>query len=466
MEKKKSLSNLQLVGYASGILTESFLYNMFFGYIMIFLTDVAFVIPILAGTISMIAVAWDAITAPIVGYLSDREGADKRKFLLFGALPMCVFITLTFMPVDFSDIGKFVYYTVLAIVMWVFYTIYTIPYYALGAEITDDYDERTKIRGVSNFINSAGIYVGSAVPTLLVAFFVGKGISEGYSWTFSAAIIGVAAAIIAIITYLSVKNTKLIEKPKIEEKNKEGLLKTYMAIIKLKPMKWYIIFTFFYLAAFAIISANNLYLLQYRVGADATWLAVILLFKVALVIIYVPIFTWIATKTDRRTAMIIFFSILIAGLYALKIIGITSVPMMFVLNVFTSLGTAGFWVTFYSMGYDLVEVDELVNGKRREGAITSFPQFIQKIGSAIGMQFAGIVLTIVGYNAALEIQTTEAALGIESITTILTPTLILISLIGLIKYPITKKKFDLVRKELEKKRNGEEYSTEGLEGIV
>ena len=114
----------------------------------------------------------------------------------------------------------------------------------------------------------------------------------------------------------------------------------------------------------------------------------------------------------------------------------------------------------------MVEVDELVNGKRREGAITSFPQFIQKIGSAIGMQFAGIVLTIVGYNAALEIQTTEAALGIESITTILTPTLILISLIGLIKYPITKKKFDLVRKELEKKRNGEEYSTEGLEGIV
>ncbi len=80
--------------------------------------------------------------------------------------------------------------------------------------------------------------------------------------------------------------------------------------------------------------------------------------------------------------------------------------------VFMGIAAGAFWTLFYSMAYDLVEIDEFCNGVRRESSITAFPQFIQKFGAAIGMWLAGVVLQISGYYATLEIHSSITVNGI------------------------------------------------------
>lgn len=462
--EKKNLTTPRKLGYAFGITSESVLYNMFFTYFLAFLTDVAFVAPALAGTIGLISVSWDAVADPIIGYQSDKKGRDKRKFLLVAAIPMgLVFIAAFFAP-DFSGTGKFIYYICVTIVFWLFYTTYTIPYYALCAEITEDYDERTKIRGISSFINGLAIFIGAAGPMLLVSAFMQSGVDGKTSWTIAAAVMGAIATVVAFIVYFSIKNVELVKSG--EDDGGEGLLKTYVSIIKLKPFKWLMIFVFFYLAGSSLMSANVLYMLQYRIGVSPDLISLVLLVTVIGMFVLVPIVTWLSTRLDRRTTCIIFFSLEIAGLLILKIAGVDSLFMMLVLAGVSTLGTASFWTIFYSMAYDIVEVDEFVNDRRREGAVTSFPQFVQKIGSAIGLQVAGLTLSMVGYDANAAQQTARAIAGIENISTIMLAAFVLVSLLAMIKYPITKKRFEALQAELEKKRNGESYSAESLKGIV
>jgi len=455
----------QKLGYASGIVSESVLYNMFYTYFIIFLTDVALVNPAAAGTISLISVLWNGVLDPVIGHAADRKEGRKKRFLLFAIIPMGLFFILSFLRVDISGGMKFLFYTLTAMLFWLSYTIYTIPYYALGAEITQDYDERTKIRGMSGSINAFAIFIGCALPTLLTGFLMGRGIGEGASWTASAAVVASVGIVFVIITWLSVRKIRLVKEEGYEDSG-EGLLKTYLNIMKLKPFRYFAFYIVFYMISSAISQANLLYIIQYRVGLDAEFIGVTLVVLVLAFLIFTPLTTWLATKYDRRIAILIMFSVSAAGLLQMKIIGVTTIPALLVLSLVTGISAASFWGTFYSFAYDLCEIDELVNGCRREGAITALPQFLQKTGAAVGLWLEGIILAAVGYNGLAETQTEKAVLGIENISTVFMAVMLIGSLIAMFLYPVTKKRFEAVGQALEQKKAGKEYSTAGLEAVL
>ena len=151
------LTKRRKLGYASGIVSESVLYNMFYTYFLVFLTDIVGINPALAGTISMVSIIWDGITDPFIGHVTDKDGIDKRKILKAAIIPMAILFVLAFSSFSFISSFKVVYYLIAAILFWIAYTMYTIPYYAICAEMTSDYDERTNIRGISSFINAFAI---------------------------------------------------------------------------------------------------------------------------------------------------------------------------------------------------------------------------------------------------------------------------------------------------------------------
>jgi glycoside/pentoside/hexuronide:cation symporter, GPH family len=455
----------QKLGYASGIVSESVLYNMFYTYFIFFLTDVARINPALAGTISLISVLWDGVTDPLIGHYVDKKEGRKRKFLLFSAFPMALFFIFSFLPFNGSPVKSFAFYTVSAMLFWLFYTMYTIPYYALGAEITQDYDERTKIRGLSGFINSFAIFIGCALPTLLVSALVGKGVSEARSWSLSAVLVGFIGFTFVIITWFSIRKIKLV-KSKTAAASHENILKNYTEIIHLKPFRYFVLYIIFYMVSSSISQANLLYLIQYRAGLDPDFIGFALVALIIGFLVFTPITTWLGTKYDRRIAIIVMFSLSAAGMIVMKFIGIDSASAVLALSLITGISAASFWGTFYSFAYDLVEIDEMVNGIRREGAITALPQFLQKFGAALGLWFEGIFLAVIGYNAALPMQSAETKAGIETISTLFLAAMTIIAIVAMYKYPVTKERFQKLEKALEKKNRGEEYSTDGLEAII
>ncbi len=474
---KSTLSKKQKLGYCSGIITESLLYNMFYTYYLVFLTDVIKMDPLLAGTVSFISIIWDAVTDPIIGSFADRNGADKRRFMSKAAFPLGILFVAAFINIGVkSSVLQFIYYTAVAMLFWLAYTIYTIPYYAVVAEITEDYDERTQIRSTSSLINTVAIFLGNALPAVLPALFAGLVISgnkmgDSAGWTITAVIMAVLSIIFALITVKSLKNIRLQKaeaKPDLNDKKSiKEIFSEFFEVLKIKPFKWFAVFIVFFLMASSMIQSSFEYMIKDLVGADPeTWMTVVIVELVVVMALFIPIVTKVSEKKDRRFSSIVFMSVMSVGLIVLRIIGVRSIPAALAVTFFMGMGMANFWTVFYSMAYDLVEVDEFAYNSRRESVITALPQFFQKFGAAVGVWTVSLILKITGYDGNLEIQNAKTVNGIENNVTVFPAVFLILSVIGAVLYPITKEKFNRLLQELEKKRNGEKYSAEGLEKIV
>lgn len=474
---KSTLSKKQKLGYCSGIITESLLYNMFYTYYLVFLTDVIKMDPLLAGTVSFISIIWDAVTDPIIGSFADRNGADKRRFMSKAAFPLGILFVAAFINIGVkSSVLQFIYYTAAAMLFWLAYTIYTIPYYAVVAEITEDYDERTRIRSTSSLINTVAIFLGNALPAVLPALFAGLVISgnkmgDSAGWTITAVIMAVLSIIFALITVKSLKNIRLQKaeaKPDLNDKKSiKEIFSEFFEVLKIKPFKWFAVFIVFFLMASSMIQSSFEYMIKDLVGADPeTWMTVVIVELVVVMALFIPIVTKVSEKKDRRFSSIVFMSVMSVGLIVLRIIGVRSIPAALAVTFFMGMGMANFWTVFYSMAYDLVEVDEFAYNSRRESVITALPQFFQKFGAAVGVWTVSLILKITGYDGNLEIQNAKTVNGIENNVTVFPAVFLILSVIGAVLYPITKEKFNRLLQELEKKRNGEKYSAEGLEKIV
>ena len=451
------------MGYASGIVSESVLYNMFYTYFVVFLTDVAHVKPLLAGIIGFVSILWDGVTDPFIGHISDKPSKSKKRILKLAIIPMSIFFVAAFKSFDMSQGAMFVYYTIAAMLFWLAYTLYTIPYYAICAEMTSDYDERTRIRGVSSMINAGAVFVGAAAPVVLVELFETAGVSLKNSWLMSAAAVAVIALIFGYITQRSIKNIALTKR----ETDNGGFLETFAELLKLKPFKFLLAFIGIFMIQSSLGQANLMYLLKDRMGVDPEeYMVYALLTIVGGMAVFVPAVTWLSQKFDRRMAVIVSCTTASLIMYAFAFIGVTNLISLIILLLGYSLSIASFWTTLYAFSYDICELDEYVSGKRREGAITSLPQFLQKAGAATGMLIIGTVLALYKYDANLSLQTAYTARGIESINTIICPTVMLISVVFMALYPITKKRFNLLSDNLKKKKNGEHTDNKDLSKLI
>lgn len=464
MKGNTTLTPLRKLGYEAGITTESIVYNMFYVYFMIFLTNIAGISPALAGTISLISVCVDAVTDPLIGWICDKPNVDSKKFMLVGGVLTGIFLGLTFVVVDGSQIFKFAYYVIVSSLMWCAYTAFCIPYYACCAQMTDNYDELTKIRGISSTINAFVIYAGCVFPILFIGMYTGK-FGDLTSWTAAAFSIGAISILFGLINYFSIKDVKFIDKAVTGET--DGLIKTYKDIIKLKPMRWFIPWVFFLLFGTAMCTANTDFIIIYAAGEDPSAITLTALVTMLCFLILSPIITFVATKWDRKHAVVVSFGIAIIGLIGLRIHGIDSITAIYVLTVFAGIATVAFWCLFYDFSYDLIELDEYKNHKNRAGCITSFPQLIQKFGNAVGLQVIGIILSAVGFDAASEIQSADTINGIQNISTIYLAICIAISLFCIIKYPVDKKIYARLQEANERRRAGElDYVDPEVEKIL
>lgn len=465
------------LGYCSGIVTESLLYNMFYTYYLVFLTDVIKMNPILAGTVSFISIFWDAVTDPIIGSFADRNGADKRKFMAKAAFPLMFTFIAAFVNIGSqSSVIQFIYYTAVAMLFWLAYTVYTIPYYAVVAEITQDYDERTEIRSTSSLINTAAIFLGNALPAVLPSLFAGlvfsgKKAGDSFGWTATAVIMSVMSLAFALITVKSLKGVALQKAEttaaETDKKSIKIIFSEFFEVLKIKPFKWFAMFIVFFLMASSMIQSSFEYMIKYLVNKDPeTWMTVVIIELVVVMAAFIPLVTKIAEAKDRRFSSILFMSLMCAGLIICRIIGVRSIAVVLAVTFCMAMGMANFWTVFYSMAYDLVEVDEFAYGTRRESVITALPQFFQKFGAAVGVWTVSLILQLTGYNAELAVQNAKTVNGIENNVTLIPAAFLVLSVLGAVMYPITREKFALLGRELEKKRASEKHSTDGLEKII
>ena len=474
--RREKLSFKLRYGYGLGQMSDSIPYNMYATYFLFFLTNVIGIPAAVGGTISMIALLWDAVTDPVVGYMSDHSNSKygrRRPYMIVSLFPLSLFMILMFLNVDFGNTGNIIYFILIAMLFRLVYTGYVIPYFSLGAEVTQDYDERVTIQCIAGYAIYIAACIITAGPMVIIDFAVDHGVSYESSWSIAAIVFSLFSLICGIVSWWALRGSEMTDKRKdiqqkerVSIKNIFSVFKTYFVLLKDKICIYIMILRLTYIFSNSIASAAFVYLMSVNLGLSESQQALYWTISSAIYIIDIAICNFLSNKTDKKLIMGITAAIsIVVGIF-FYIYGINSFAQLIVCTFLNSFGMAAFWTIGATMLYDYNEVVEFKTGKRQEGSVSGLILFSQKIGSAISVWISGIVLSAVGYDGTAEVHSEIVKNGILMLNTLVPALITILSLIFVIIYPINRKNFNLLRKALALKNEGKEYTTEGFERLL
>ena len=121
----------------------------------------------------VIARALDALSDPLFGWLSDRTRTRfgrRRPYIAVGA-PLCAvaFFALFTPPQSLSSNQAAVWFVITFVLYFVFHTVFALPHYALGPELTLDYHERSRLFGVREGFSILGTICAAVAPGVLMS---------------------------------------------------------------------------------------------------------------------------------------------------------------------------------------------------------------------------------------------------------------------------------------------------------
>ncbi len=387
-------------------------------YLSPFLTDVAGLNPNLAGQTQLIGKVWDAVNDPMVGVLSDRTQSKQGRrypWMIWGAVPFGIFFFLQWIVPHFSNNenanqwGLFWYYTAISILFNAFYTIVNLPYTALTAELTQDYDERTSLNSF-RFSFSIGGSILALIIGLVISLLVPSDRRQQYL------LIGAICAIISVLpVYWCVWGTK----------------KRAEAVAKLHPeTEQSVSLPIFQQLKIAFTNRPFLFVVGIYL---CSWLAVQLTagiipyyvtswmrlpqWHISLVLLAVQgtamamLFVWnaVSRRYGKQVVYFMGMSLWLIAQIGLFFVQPGQIALMYVLAVMAGFGVSTAYLVPWSMLPDVIELDELNTGQRREGIFYSFIVFVQKICLGIAVN---IVLQRLGTAGYIK-PTTEIAIPIQ-----------------------------------------------------
>lgn len=416
-----------------------------------FLTSVAGLNPLLAGSIRAILTIWDAVNDPIVGWLSDKTRSRwgrRRPWMLYGAVPFGIIYALQWVVPPFGETGKFIYYLIIGLLFNMAFTIVNVPYTALTAELTDDYDERTSLNAF-RFAFSVG---GSLIAGALHPMIVGNYSDEATGYLVSGLIWG---GLCILPFFWCVAGVR--EKP-LQETSEQSL--SFIAQFRTALQnKAYLFVIGIYLFSWLAVQFTSSILVPYV----TFWLQRPDLITFMLLAVQGSAFIWlflwslISRKIGKKLIYMIGMSFWVVVQFALFFIQPTQANLALGLAVLAGVGVATAYIVPWSMLPDAVDIDELKSGQRREGVFYGLMVLLQKIGLAIGQFFMGLLLNQAGYissESASNIVQPPSALFTMRLMIGPVPTIMLI--IGMIiaaYYPINKQRHAEIQAQLAARQN-------------
>ena len=427
--------------------------------------------PALVGLLGALPRLTDAITDPLMGYISDHTRSRwgrRRPYIFFGAIAAgLVFMALWQLPRDQSESFYFWFFLVGSLVFYLAYTVFATPWVALGYELTADYHERTRLMAVQNFMGQLAYLISPWFLWFMQYELLFDDLVEGAAWL--AIIIGTATIFIGILPAILLKerftgteaSTQTAPKPADAPppSGVKDFFHGFLATIKFRPFLLLCAATFLVFNGFMLVSSFQFYVIIYYVfagdqslGAEYAGYSGTLSAIATFCVIFIV--TWLSSRFGKRKAFFIAISISVVG-YGLKWFCYNpEYPLLLLLPTpLMAFGLGGLFTLMGSMIADVCDLDELETSQRREGMFGSIYWWVVKLGMAAALAAGGFLLNATGFDVALQGNQTESTIWLMRLFDVAIPvaaSLIAIWMIAL--YPITEEKAHEVREALEATR--------------
>ena len=463
LKKVTSVGMGQKIAFGFGMLANQMFPAALGVFIIVLVQDLGFA-ALLWGIIQFAPRIFDAITDPLMGFISDNTRSKwgrRRQYVFIGGILMGIaYVAMWQLYEDDGIVYNFIYFFSWSLVFYLGLTIFSVPYVAMGYEISDDFHERTQIMAIAQFIGQWAWVIAPWFWVILYdpAWFpdgAGQGVRDLSIW------VAIPCTIFAIIPAIFIKSKSTTERTDFVPITTSYILKSIKEIFisafeafKIKQFKKIAFATFLIFNSFNVIAAFTfLIIVHYLFNSDpasaGNWPA--LHGSVGALItsfLVIPLITIISKKIGKKKAFILSQLISIIGYVLFWFLFIPGKPYMFLFALpFHSFGIGSLFTIMMSMTADICDLDELENGERREGLLGAVYWWMVKLGFGVAALLSGFILWLVGFDP--EQVTESATTGMRLFYTFLPICGVVFAILIMKNYDITEERANEIKKELE-----------------
>ncbi len=406
----------------SGVPTAGIISNGIDYFLFFFYSQVVGLSAGLTGLALALALSIDAIASPLVGYASDnlRSRLGRRHpFMYASILPLSVlYVLVWYPPVEASSQSAlFGYLLTLSVLLRLSMTLFDVPVRTMVAELTADYDERTRLASLPI---SASWFIGAVMTITMYGvwlkdsaeFASGQTNIVGYQHAalFWGAII--LAALLFSTIGLHPEIPRLHKKTAEQAPSLKDMTRSFGQLFQVRSLRALLLSSLFVGIGLGATAALWIYQYSFFYGIRSEQMTVLMVVEGLASLAVAPVIRRFVVKGDKRIMAIRFLTASVAISMIL--------PPLLVLKLIPERGSEGLWwllaaydflsqllwiVTasiIYSLYADVTDNVAESMGKRLEGVIFAYQVFVDKVAAALGALLAGLLLTLINYPAAAE----------------------------------------------------------------
>jgi GPH family glycoside/pentoside/hexuronide:cation symporter len=392
----------------------------------------------------LIGRAWDAVTDPMMGHLSDRTRSRwgrRRPYFLVAALPIWAVFYLIWSPSpSLSTDATFLHLLVCYLALYTFWTVFSVPYASLGMEITPVYHERTRLFGGRQGFFIAGTAAGMLAPAIIANAMGDK--LAGY--TRMALVFGGLTVALILITFARVR-----------ERPRSAVSQVYPFFKGLKVTfrnRAFVVLLLVYMAAVvggSFIAPLTLYIAKYVIKAEWVMQYVMLAYLLGM-LLSIPLWLGLSRRHGKNRTWSVAMALGTVG-YAVSYSYHEGTWLLWIILAVVVGAANGCSMTLGpAISADVIDSDELETGMRREGAFVGVWSFVDKaaVGLAVFVGMQG--LHRIGYVPNVD-QTPTVIAGMKFLYCLLPAVLHLVALLIFQRFPITPQVHARIRQQLDER---------------
>lgn len=375
------------------------------------------------GIIYFVPKLFDAVTDPIMGFITDNTKSKwgrRRQYVIIGAIIMGLSFAFMWQLYAADSVNyNFYYFLIWSLVFYLGLTIFSVPYVAMGYEMSDDFHERTEIMATAQLIGQLAWVIA---PWFWVIMYDPRFFESTEIATRTLAIyVAIGCSVLAAIpgVFITSKSTLNENYEPLTFKNIstsfDQIIEGFRDALKIVPFRKLCIATFLIFNAFNTVAGFSFFIIKYfifsddpnsfgiwptlfgSIGATITTLAVI------------PIVSRMSKSMGKKNAFVISQFISIVGYILFWFLFVPGKPYLFIFALpFFSFGIGSLFTLMMSMTSDVIDIDELNTGKRREGIFGAIYWWMVKFGLAIAGLLSGLILSIVEFQSGAATQTFQS----------------------------------------------------------
>lgn len=363
---------------------------------------------------------FDAITDPIMGFITDNTKSKwgrRRQYVIIGAL--ITGISFAFMWQLYADDSvnyNFYYFMIVSLFFYLGITIFSVPFVAMGYEMSDDFHERTSIMATSQLI---GQLAWVFAPWLWVIMYDVSFFPSAEEATRTLAVYAaIFCTILAVIPGIFIKSKSTLHENyeplnlKNASRSFDLIIQGFKEALQIVPFRKLCIATFFIFNAFNTTAGFSFFIIKYYLfngDGQGIWPTLFgcvgALFTTFLII---PIVARMSRVMGKKKAFIWSQGLSIIGYVSLLFLFVPGKPYLFLFALpFISFGIGSLFTLMMSMTSDVIDIDELNTGKRREGIFGAIYWWMVKFGLAIAGLLSGLILSFIDFKSGAPTQTYE-----------------------------------------------------------